>query len=116
VPWEEWQSFVPEFGERHRGWLIVIGNADDVQTAHASEWRPLQMLVLRADSAVTIGLGDDRRPAAITIRSIRHIDVELANADNERGLVLTHDDGTESIVRFRTSALPEAVDGIAPAE
>jgi hypothetical protein len=116
VPRSEWPRFFEEFSRRHEGWLVTV------RVLHPSfgsqvEARdlPLEGIVSPTDVSgpISIHIG------ASTQSNIEHeiarpkqVWVELSEAGAEAALGVVSEDGTKTIVEFRTAELPESVDGI----
>jgi Family of unknown function (DUF5335) len=116
VPRTEWPRFFEEFSRRYEGWLVTV------RVLHPSfgsqvEARdlPLEGIVSPSDAAGSIELhvgGSAERNIEHEIASPRQVWVEVSEAGAEEALGIVSEDGTKTIVEFRTPALPETVDGI----
>ena len=116
VPRAEWFRFFEEFGRRDEGWLVT--GAGSIR-ASALRSRPATLpregAVASADATGPISLqlgGSTRSNIEHQIASPRQVWVEISESGIEEALGVLSDDGTKTIVEFRSPALPETVDGI----
>jgi hypothetical protein len=93
----DWPGALERFSRAHRGWLVSIANA--------KVEGPLRSVQTEGDSIV-VRVGD-----AAALR----IDAPVALRVDDMGLEIETAAGVTRL-RFRASALPEALNGIAPAE
>jgi hypothetical protein len=112
IPRGEWRGFLQAFGARHRGWLTSVEQGR-VRIAD----RPLGGVELRlaGDEIEAILLRFGNGVGAIQVNAPRVVRVEETARGEETGLDLEASDGLTRL-RFRTTALPEQLDGIAPTE
>jgi Family of unknown function (DUF5335) len=113
----DWARALDEFSAIHEGWLVsleVMGSTLGVQP----QIRELPLRGITADS--------DSRGPAITISAARvngehithiihaptHVRIEQTSQGADAALEIESADGTAAILRFRTAALPETVDGM----
>ena len=112
IPRKEWREFLSAFGARHRGWLTTLEQG----RIRISE-RPLAGVDLRLTGteidAVLLRFGDGA--GAIQVEAPRAVRLDETAPGEEAGLELESADGLTRLT-FRTSALPETLDGIAPSE
>jgi hypothetical protein len=102
IPQREWREFLESFSRRHQSWLASVDGRPH---------RALQSLELE-EGAVIIRL---RGTQALRIERPQALRVEESGRGEELGLDF---DGARGVsrLRFRAAALPEELDGIAPAE
>jgi hypothetical protein len=118
VPRSRWADVLEQFSRGHRGWLtsVVTVRLGPELMSH-TDWRPLDSVT------VTQSAG---RPSAIRVkfqggptvcvRAPRTLGVDRRDDGAERALEIDAAEGEFVRVVFRATALPEEVDGIAPAE
>lgn len=116
VPRDEWPQALDQFSEIHQGWVVsldVLGTELGAQP----EISDLPLIGVSADS--------HRQPGNITISAARaaddhvthvveapeHVYIERTDEGADAALEIEARDGTKSILRFRSAALPETVDG-----
>ena len=116
IPRPAWTSTLDNFSEIHEGWLVsldVLGPAIGAQP-EVSNLPLLGVTAERgADAAITISAG--RSPSehvTHTIHAPSRVYLERREDGADVALEIESADGTRSILRFRTTALPETVDGI----
>jgi hypothetical protein len=121
VPAPQWESFLAGFGRAHRAWLTTVETAaqDRVPRVDA-RWRPLDAVVTIQDrgqlTAIEVYFQDDEMPTMIHVSNPRALRVEETPEGGERGIEIDDQDGVCTRIRFRTSPLPEALDGLTPGE
>jgi hypothetical protein len=112
IPRQEWREFLPAFGIRHRGWLTTLEQGP----IRISD-RPLASVDVRLAGseigAVLLRFGDGA--GAIQVEAPRAVRLNETAPGQEAGLELESAEGLTRLT-FRASALPEALDGIAPSE
>ena len=116
VPRAEWQSFFRGFSDRHEDWLVTVrvlspGLGSQVEARDL----PLQGIVSgpAVRGPITIHLG--RRPERHVERVVedpKQVWVELSEEGAEEALSIESNDGTKTILQFRSAPLPQEVDGI----
>jgi hypothetical protein len=116
IPAVEWQSFLERFGLRHRAWLTTVHGVE--------RGRP----VTRAASVLLESIALERRDLQPVVRLTFTNRISLCAPWPQAVRVQRTDDGAEwalevetadgAFIRlaFRAAALPEQVDGVAPAE
>ena len=121
VPREAWSRTLDDFSAVHDGWLVSV----DVLSAEMGAQPEVQGLPLIGvvaepggdGGAITISAA---RPAAgqitHTIHSPTRLWIERSDEGADAAVQIESADGAKTIVRFRTSALPETVDGMPPAQ
>ena len=106
IPRNQWSEFLNRFSRQHEGWLVTL-------EAHGL---PLE--------GITIAGGDDSKGIAIsagrtlehhlthTILAPAHMWIQRTNQGAEAALEIESEDNSKTLVRFRSSVLPEMVDGV----
>jgi len=116
IPQRYWAAFLRSFSRKHRGWLVRMetdGHAgeagvrarDIALTSIALEPKP-------PDGEISILLGG---PGGLThwIDRPEAIELEENEEGADRALAIRSDDGSKTVLRFGSAALPERVNGIA---
>ena len=118
IPPGEWKEFFDEFTRRHEGWLVTVENFGDLGAQVEAHDRPLKGIVAErreGSSEIEILTGDS--PDETLTHVVAHptrVQVEETAQGAELALeIQSRDEGT-TLVRFRATALPETVDGVAP--
>jgi hypothetical protein len=96
IPRQEWARALEQFSRRHRGWLASVANAAQAPLGSVEMDGETLVICLRGAAALRI-----EAPTALRMDDMG-LDVESMEG-------LTR-------VQFRSSASPEALDGLAPAE
>jgi len=117
IPRDDWSRVLAEFSTTHDGWLVSLDIlSPDIGAQPDLTDLPLVGITfedIRAGT-VTISAGRSAVPEIThTIQAPRHIWVERTDAGADAALAIESADGAKTILRFRTAALPETVDGIA---
>jgi hypothetical protein len=118
IPRSDWREFFDGFSRRHGGWLVTVEILDRKLGAQVEvEERPLRGISADrggADPDVEImtGTGPDDSFTHIVSHPTRVQVEELGGAEAALEIA-SRDEGT-TLVRFRSAALPEAVNGVAP--
>ena len=117
IPRADWSRIMAEFSAAHDGWLVSLDIlSPDIGAQPDITELPLAGITfedIRAGT-VTISAGRSAVPEIThTIQAPNHIWVERTDAGADAALAIESADGAKSILRFRTAALPEIVDGIA---
>jgi Family of unknown function (DUF5335) len=116
VPRTEWPRFFEEFSRRYDGWLVTVRVFHPrFGSQVVARDLPLEGIVSSADGSVPISLhlgGSTTQNVEHEITSPRQVWVEMSEGGAEEALGVLSEDGTKTILEFRSSALPETVDGI----
>jgi hypothetical protein len=118
VPRRRWVEVLQEFTRGHRGWLAsVVTVGPGPELVSRTESRPLESIAV----AQTCG-----RPTAVCVRfrgaptvvvkAPRTLAVDRRGDGADRALEIDAANATFVRIAFRATALPEELDGIAPAE
>jgi hypothetical protein len=117
IPRDQWVAFFNGFSARHEGWLVdvrIVGADIGAQP----EFKQYPLLGISADLKdnedfvnITVSKTPQDRDTHTVIGATR---VWLKQGDNgaDEALEIEARDGTKTIVTFRTSVLPESLDGI----
>ena len=117
IPQSNWAPTLNQFSAKHEGWLVSL----DLRDAKFGARREIQNLPLVGVTAEPTARANDititaARSAADhithTIQSPTRLGVERTDDGADAGLEIESADGTVAILRFRTVALPETVDGM----
>jgi hypothetical protein len=113
----EWSAVLNEFSARHAGWLVSIDIlSGELGAQPACTDLPLASIECEAaNGAIVIGAG---RTAADHLTHVIAAPVRLwlerTDAGADVALGIESADDVKTIVRLRTAALPETVDGWCP--
>jgi hypothetical protein len=116
---EEWSDFFDEFSRRHEGWLVTIERLDPrLGDQIEVEDQPLHGIVAerRGDPKVIEIFTSTRATESSThvIDKPTRVWVEETGEGAEGALEIESEDDTKTLLRFRSAASPETVDGVAP--
>jgi hypothetical protein len=111
---DEWESFLEAFSRRHQGWLATVEVLRERLGAQTeAREMPLQGIFAERDgSRITILVGRDAEHLAHVIESASRLWVEVAEGGAEAALEVESEDGTKTILEFRSAMTPEMVDGV----
>lgn len=117
VPHEQWLAFLDSFSRQHLDWLVTIEVESLPGTLVAVEQRQLKGISIdRADGKervyVQVGYGRKEHITHIVDSPIR-IRFRRSEAGAHEGLEIESVDGTTTVIRFRSAARPEMLNGIA---
>ncbi len=118
IPREAWSQTLNDFSAMHEGWLVSV----DVLSAEIGAQPEVHDLPL-----VGVVAEPDRDGRTITISAAHSADgqithtihsptrlwIERTDEGADAAVQIESADGAKTIVRFRTPALPETVDGVA---
>ena len=117
IPRAEWVQRLNEFSAVHEGWLVsldILG--PDLGAQHQIDNLPLLGICAeRTDHDRTIEVSVGRSGGEHLTHMIEAaVRISIARTDDgaDAALQVESADGTKTILRFRTAALPETVDGI----
>jgi hypothetical protein len=114
VPRRSWAKVLEEFSRGHRGWLasVAIVGSGPVLSSH-TEVRPLESVTVTPADSVRVAF---RGGPTVLVDAPRTLAVDKRDDGAECALEI--DTAVAEFVRltFRSTAVPEALDGIAPAE
>ena len=118
VPRQDWRRALDEFSAVHEGWLVSL----DVLAPNLGAQPQIRELPLRGitaesgvrGAAITISAArSDGEHFTHVIQSPTHLRIERTNEGADVALQIESAEGTAAILRFKTVALPETVDGVA---
>ena len=113
VPRRSWADTLEEFSRAHCGWLASVATVGPgpALLSH-TEVRPLESVTVTQDGGVRVGFHGG---PTVVVEAPRTLGVDRRDDGAERALEI--EAGAEFVrVMFRATALPEELDGIAPAE
>jgi hypothetical protein len=117
IPRADWSRFLAEFSAAHDGWLVSLDIlSPDIGAQPDITDLPLVGLTFADIRAGTMTISAGRSAVAEithTVQAPSHIWVERTDAGADAALAIESADGAKTILRLRTAALPETVDGIA---
>ncbi len=121
IPIGEWHQFLDSFSRQHEGWLVNV-EVDSLDFGAQPEIDDLPLAGMSADTMSSTGgtieifAGDDPdRHITHTIAHAAALNLEQSDAGADVALQVKAADGTMTILRFRSPALPETVDHVAGA-
>jgi hypothetical protein len=118
IPRADWSRVLAEFSAAHDGWLVSLDIlSPDLGAQPDIIDLPLVGVTFENIRAGTVTISAGRSAEAEVTHSIRapsHIWIERTDAGADAALATESADGTKTILRLRTAALPETVDGITP--
>ena len=113
----DWAQWLDEFTAIHEGWLVTV----EVLGPEIGAQPQIENLPLlgvsedRIDHAPSIVVSVGRTATehfTHAIRNVTHLHIERTEEGADAALQIESSDGLKTILRFRTAALPETVDGI----
>jgi hypothetical protein len=115
IPRGEWEAFFEGFSRRHQGWLSTLEVLRERLGAQ-TEARELPFQGAFSDrngDRVTILVGRDAGDhLAHVVENPSRLWVEVGEGGAEAALDIESDDGTKTILEFRSIVAPEMVDGV----
>jgi len=119
IPIPEWRQFLDSFSRQHDGWLVNL-EVDSLDYGAQPEVDDLPLAGISADTVsagdATIEIFAGREPDGRMTHTIAHateLSLEQSDAGVDVALQVKAADGTATILRFRSPALPETVDNVA---
>jgi hypothetical protein len=116
VPAVEWCGFLERFSRRHRGWMATIhGFAREVPLTRIPS-QPIHSVALErcdSDYLIRVTLANGLSLCAQRPRAIR---IQTTSEGAETALEVETAAGAFMRLAFRATALPDQLDGVAPAE
>jgi hypothetical protein len=118
VPRARWTGMLEQFSRAHRGWRASVATVrPGPELAFRTDWHPLESVtVARTGTRVTAIFANFQGAPAICVKAPRALAVDTREDGAERALEIDAAEGTFVRLVFRATALPEEVDGMAPAE
>ena len=115
IPRAEWARFFEAFSQRHEEWLMSVRIVHPrLGSQIEAKDLPLEGIVADPDGRGPISIHLGRSASdhiEHDIRSPREVWVELSAAGAEEAIGIESEDGTKTIIEFKTPALPETNDG-----
>jgi hypothetical protein len=117
VPQKDWTRTLDEFSAIHEGWLVSLDVMGPTLGAQ-HQLRDLPLLGITAElgprePAITIAAARaDGEQFTHVIHAPTHVRIERTNDGADVALEVESSDGNAAILRFKTVALPETVDGV----
>lgn len=111
IPRDQWVPFFTSFSSRHEGWLVsveVLGPASSNQIVHDA---PLAGISLDGDRVVITALGSGGAHVTHVLEHPDFVILESESDGAERSVTVAAG-RTATRVRFRSTLLPEMVDGL----
>jgi hypothetical protein len=119
IPKNEWTGFFDSFSRKHEGWLVnleIFGPeiGAQVEQQHLAlegitdEWNEVE--------GNTIMIMTGVKPDEHIAHSITHptaVSLEQTDEGADAALAIKSNDGTTTLLRFRSAVLPELVDAVA---
>jgi len=119
IPPGEWPEFFDAFTRRHEGWLVTVELFGELGAQVEANERALKGIFAEVkgsgSSAIEIltGSGPDDTLTHVIAHPTR-VQVEETPEGAESALQIESKDEGTTLVRFRSTALPETVNGVAP--
>lgn len=117
IPRKDWGGRLDEFSRVHAGWLVSLDILAESSIGAQREFRQLPLVGITAEPAeggtISIAVAEPTGDQFThTIHSPTRVFIEKTDAGADAALEIESADGTKAILRFRTAALPETVDGV----
>jgi hypothetical protein len=116
VPRAEWPRFFREFSRSHEDWLVTVRiMSPSIGSQTESRGLPLEGIVADAGGHGKISINLGRSPEQNVEHEVpdpRQVWVKVSAAGAEEALEIESEDGTKTIVEFRSAPLPLDVDGL----
>jgi hypothetical protein len=117
IPRPDWMSALNTFSAVHQGWLVSIEILSAALGAQPEVVNlPLVGITLGAGNGGSVAISVGRTPGdhlTHVVQAPQRISIERTAAGADVALAIESADGSKTILRFRTAALPETVDGVA---
>ncbi len=118
IPRDEWKSFFDVFSRQHEGWLAtleILGHEVDAQQeVHEFLLKYITLTSVGGQSeAIAINFGKTPEDhLKHTVIEPTHVRLAQTPEGANAGLEIESADETKTLIRFRSSVLPEFVDGV----
>jgi len=117
IPKEEWGKFCDNFSSRHEGWLVtleILGAEIGAQVEErelalngiVDEWDEIR------GNTIMIMVGTKQDHITHTIGNATQVSLEQTEGGADVAVAIKSADGNTALLRFRSSMLPEMVDGL----
>jgi len=122
-----WRPFLDEFSRRHHGWRVTLGVIDTEVLRRTMEaeahlvtadalFEGMELEVDAEGEQLAIVLGLEHALSRHALRAPRRLFVETEASGAEEGLRVDAMNGSTLLMRFRVTAPPEALNGLADTE
>lgn len=119
IPKNEWTKFFDSFSRKHEGWLVnleIFGPEIGAQVEQRE--MALEGIIDESDEVEgnTIIIMTGVKPDDHITHSITHptaVSLEQTDEGADAALAIKSNDGTTTLLRFRSAVLPEMVDAVA---
>ena len=119
IPKNEWTGFFDSFSRKHEGWLVnleIFGPEIGAQVEErqlalegiTEDWDEVEGNTIMIMTGVEL---DDHVTHSITHPTA--VSLEQTDEGADAALAIKSDDGTTTLLRFRSAVLPEMVDAVA---
>lgn len=119
IPKNEWSGFFDRFSREHEGWLVSV-EILGLEIGAQVEQRDLALEGITNESdevaGNTIMIMTEAKPEGHITHSIPYptaVSLEQSDEGSDVALAIKSNDGTTTLLRFRTVVLPELVDAVA---
>jgi uncharacterized protein DUF5335 len=117
IPRNEWIPWSSEFSASHEGWLVSLDVLNpEIGAQHEVENLPLRGVSAEAverDGTMVVSVArKGTEHLTHIVHGVKSVQVERTDEGADVALQIESTDGTKAVLRFRTPALPETVDGI----
>ncbi len=122
-----WRPFLEHFSRRHHGWLVTLGvidtevlrrviEAEAHLVAENAVFEGMELEVRTEGEQLSVLLGLEHALSRHRLPAPRRMFLEAEEGGVEEGLRVDSSDGSTLLMRFRSAAPPEALNGFAPTE
>jgi Family of unknown function (DUF5335) len=118
IPRNEWKSFFDAFSKQHEGWLATLEILDqELGAQEEAHELPLEGVSLTSagnePEAISIDLGSTSNAhVSHSIPEPAHVRVQQTSEGANAALEIEANDGTQTLLRFRSALPSEMVDGL----
>ena len=117
IPREQWKNFFDSFSRQHEGWLATLEVfATDLGAQEEARELPLSGISLSSaknEDSIALSLGKEPEDHIThIIQKPEQVWVERTSEGVNTALEIESKDQTKTLLRFRSPALPELVDGV----
>jgi hypothetical protein len=118
VPRDQWPEFLETFSRQHRAWLAVVEQPGRA-IASGPGW-PLVGVTAERDgsrvSLIEISFDPESHAEMVRVENPSAVRVDRTTEGADRALEIVGEHGAWTRISFRTTSMPEMLDGLAPAE
>ena len=114
VPRADWPRFLDEFSRAHEGWLVTVEEHGPGGSRELLREAPLAGITAEDGSVITIITGTRDAQWTHQIASPTRLRLNRTAEGAESGIESESAGGVRTVIRFRSTALPETVDGMLP--